>query len=94
MSKVDRFDLEQAIFAADMTNDLDIAFQRHCDGPVMSQDEVDNMLMGLWQVSKLRQWKLWEVYCQTFKLDHYCDDPEVLALRERIKAGTLKENVE
>ena len=94
---MDRFDLEQAIYDADMTTDLKIAFERHCDGQPMSQDDVDNMLMGLWQVSQLRQWKLNDVFCRVFELDHYCTDPDVLALRERLekaKNGTIKENVE
>jgi len=90
----DRFDLEQAIYDADMSSDLKAAFERVCDGPAMNQDQLDNMLMGLWQVAELRHWKLMDMFCQTFKLNEYCDDPEVLALRERVKAGTLKENVE
>jgi len=76
---MDRFDLEQAIYEADMTADLKAAFERHCDGQPMSQDEVDNMLMALWQVSALRQWKLWEVFCKMHQVDHY---------------KTIKENVE
>ena len=91
---MDRFDLEQAIYDADMTNDLDIAFQRHGDGPVMSEDEISNMLMALWQMSQLRQWKLWDVYKRVYELDEYCTDPEVLALREKIRNGRVKENVE
>ena len=90
----DRFDLEQAMYYADMTYDLDIAFKRYCDGKVMSEDEVANMLMGLWQMSQLRQWNLNEVFKEVFELDEYCKDPDVLALREKIKNGTLKENVE
>jgi len=69
--KPDRFKIEQAIFESDMTNDLDIAFQRHCDGPPMTQDEIDNLLMGLWQVSKLRSWKLWDTFTREFQLDNY-----------------------
>ena len=68
---VDRFKLEQAIYDADMTTDLRTAFERHCDGPVMAQDDVDNMLMGLWQVSLLRQWRLWDTYTREFELDQY-----------------------
>ena len=82
---MDRFDLEQAIFDADMTNDLKIAFERHCDGSPMSQDDVDNMLMGLWQVCQLRQWKLWDTFCRVFELDEYTTDPDVLALRKKIE---------
>ena len=91
---MNRFDLEQAIYDADMTNDLDIAFQRHSDGPVMTEDEISNMLMALWQMSQLRQWKLWDVYKRVYELDEYCTDPEVLALREKIRNGRVKENVE
>lgn len=91
---VDRFKLEDAIYQSDMSYDLKAAFERHCDGDVMSQDSIDNMLMGLWQVSLLRQWKLEDTFCREFKLDHYCDDPEVLALRDKIEKSKLKENVE
>ncbi len=90
----DRFKIEQAIMDADMTTDLKAAFERHCDGSVMTHDEVDNMLMALWQMSELRHWKIWDTFCREFELDQYCQDPEVLALRERIDAGTVKENVE
>ena len=68
---MNRFDLEQAIFEADMTADLDAALQRHCGGLPMDQDEVDNMLMGLWQISKLRQWKLWDTFCHVYQVDQY-----------------------
>lgn len=88
---MDRFDLEQAIFDADMTTDLKTAFERHCDGQPMSQDEVDNLLMGLWQVSQMRQWKLWDVFCRVFELDEYCTDPDVLALRKKIEEDKHKE---
>jgi hypothetical protein len=93
---VDRFKLEEAIYELSMTNDLKTAFERHCDGGVMSQDDVDNMLMGLWQVSLLRQWKLEDTFCREFKLDQYCDDPQVLAAREAFEKAQakLKEDVE
>jgi hypothetical protein len=67
----DRFELEQAIMESDMTNDLKTAFERHCDGQPMSQDEVDNLLMGLWQVSQMRQWKLWDTFTRVYQLDDY-----------------------
>ena len=91
---VDRYKLEEAIYQSDMSNDLEIAFERYCDGPFMSEDEGANMLMALWQISKLRHWKLEDTFCREFKLDHYCDDPEVLALRDKIEKSKLKENVE
>ena len=71
MKPMDRFDLEQAIMQADMSSDLDAAFQRHCDGPPMGQDQVDNMLMALWQISELRQWKLWDTFCRVYQVDQY-----------------------
>jgi hypothetical protein len=89
-----RFNIEQAILDADMTADLKAAFERHCDGPFMSHDEVDNLLMALWQMSELRHWKLWDTFCREFELDQYCQNPEAIALREQIEAGKLKEDVE
>lgn len=94
---MNRFNLEDAIYYADMSRDLETAFQMHCDGAHMSQDDVDNLLMALWQVSKLRQWKLEDTFKREFELDEYCTDPDVLALREKMeqfRTGTLKENVE
>jgi hypothetical protein len=93
---VNRFKLEDVIYQSDMSHDLKSAFERHCDGDVMSRDAVDNMLMGLWQLAELRHWKLLDTFCREFELDQYCQDPEVLALRERvnIKDGKLKEDVE
>jgi hypothetical protein len=67
----DRFKIEQAIMDADMTTDLKAAFERHCDGSVMTHDEVDNMLMALWQMSELRHWKLWDTFCRVYELDQY-----------------------
>ena len=68
---MDRFKLEDAIYYADMSRDLEIAFERYCDGPFMSEDEGANMLMSLWQISKLRQWKLWDTFIREHKLDKY-----------------------
>jgi hypothetical protein len=68
---VDRFKLEQAIYDADMSAELKMAFERHCDGPVMSQDQRDNMLMALWQIAELKHWKLFDTFCQEFELDQY-----------------------
>jgi hypothetical protein len=39
--------------------------------------------MALWQMSALRQWKLWDTFCRVFEVDEYSKDPEVQALRER-----------
>lgn len=91
---MDRFKLEDAIYYADMSRDLEISFERYCDGPFMSEDDGANLLMALWQISKLRQWKLEDTFKREFELDEYCTDPEVLALREKIENGRVKENVE
>ena len=68
---MDRFKLEEAIYNSSMANDLKAAFERHCDGPAMTQDEIDNMLMGLWQLAELRYWKLWDTFVYQFELDQY-----------------------
>jgi hypothetical protein len=93
---MNRFDLEQAIYDADMSTELKTAFERHCDGPVMSQDQRDNMLMALWQIAELKHWKLMDTFCRMYELNEYCQDPEVLARRESFDRanGRIKEDVE
>ena len=43
----DRFDLEQAILRADLEGDLNLLFDRVCNGPELSQDDMANALLGL-----------------------------------------------
>ena len=58
----DRFDLEQAILRADMEGDLNLLFDRVCNGPPMSEDDMANALLGLITINALRQDRLWNVF--------------------------------
>lgn len=58
----DRFDLEQAILWADMDRDLNLLFDRVCNGPELSQDEMANALLGLITLNGLRHEKLWNIF--------------------------------
>lgn len=58
----DRFDLEQAILWADMDRDLNLLFDRVCNGPELSQDDMANALLGLITLNGLRHEKLWNIF--------------------------------
>ena len=58
----DRFDLEQAILRADLEGDLNLLFDRVCNGPELSQDDMANALLGLITINALRQEKLWNIF--------------------------------
>ena len=58
----DRFDLEQAILKADLEGDLNLLFDRVCNGPELSQDDMANALLGLITINALRQEKLWNIF--------------------------------
>jgi hypothetical protein len=58
----DRFDLEQAILRADMESDLNLLFDRVCNGPELSQDDMANALLGLITINALRHEKLWNIF--------------------------------
>jgi hypothetical protein len=58
----DRFDLEQAILWADMDRDLNLLFDRVCNGPELSQDEMANALLGLITLNGLRHERLWNIF--------------------------------
>ena len=58
----DRFDLEQAILWADMDRDLNLLFDRVCNGPELSQDDMANALLGLITLNGLRHEKLWDIF--------------------------------
>jgi hypothetical protein len=58
----DRFDLEQAILRADMEADLNLLFDRVCNGPELSQDDMANALLGLITINALRHEKLWNIF--------------------------------
>lgn len=78
--------LEDAIHRAWQTSeDLDMFFKYHCDHPIpMTEDEVANMIYGIKQLHDMRMEHLFNEYRKEFKLDEYCTDPEVLALREKM----------
>ena len=58
----DRFDLEQAILKADLEGDLNLLFDRVCNGPELSQDDMANALLGLITINALRHEKLWNIF--------------------------------
>lgn len=58
----DRFDLEQAILKADLEGDLNLLFERVCNGPQMSEDDMANALLGLITINALRHEKLWNIF--------------------------------
>jgi hypothetical protein len=58
----DRFDLEQAILRADMDGDLNLLFERVCNGPPISEDDMANALLGLITINALRHEKLWNIF--------------------------------
>jgi hypothetical protein len=58
----DRFDLEQAILRADIEADLNLLFDRVCNGPPMSEDDMANALLGLITINSLRHEKLWNIF--------------------------------
>jgi hypothetical protein len=58
----DRFDLEQAILKADMEGDLNLLFDRFCNGPEMSEDDMANALLGLITINSLRHERLWNIF--------------------------------
>jgi hypothetical protein len=87
------YDLEDAIFKAWQTSDdLNMFFKHHGDHRVpMSEDEVSNMIYAIKQIHDLRMEALFEVYKKHFKLDEYCEDPEALALREKMFGDRVEE---
>jgi hypothetical protein len=87
------YDLEESIFKAWQTSDdLNMFFKHHGDHRVpMSEDEVSNMIYAIKQIHDLRMEALFEAYKKHFKLDEYCEDPEALALREKMFGNKVKE---
>jgi hypothetical protein len=72
--EMDRFDIEQAIMAVWSTDqDIDNLLWKLMDSPEgpMSEDDLANYLIGINQILRVRCERLFDVYCKTFKLDHY-----------------------
>jgi hypothetical protein len=62
MSSPDRFDLEQAIMNAWQTiEDIKLVYKRHCDSG-MTDDEVQNALLGVSTVGNMRFEELFETF--------------------------------
>jgi len=72
----DRFDLEQAILRADMEGDLNLLFDRVCNGPELSQDEMANALLGLITINALRNERLWHIFEEMCHLKKFKDQYE------------------
>lgn len=61
--ETDRFDLEQAILAMWSTKeDIDLITSRYMDGPVMSEDEMANALIGLSTLHDMRSARAFEIF--------------------------------
>jgi hypothetical protein len=74
----DRFDLEQAILRADMEGDLNLLFDRVCNGPELSQDEMANALLGLITINALRNERLWHIFEEMCHLKKFKDNYETV----------------
>jgi hypothetical protein len=87
------YDLEDAIMKAWQTSDdLNMFFKHHGDHPKpMTEDEVSNMILGIKNLHDMRMESLFDIYKKHFKLDEYCEDPEVIALRERVLGNKVEE---
>ena len=86
MKKYTQGDLEDAIHTAWQTaDDLKLFYEHHSDAPrPMTEDEVSNMLLGLYSLHEMRSKKLHDTMCRVFELDKYCTDPKKLAAREEL----------
>jgi hypothetical protein len=61
--KFDRFDFEQAIMQCwSVTKDISTLFNRLCNGPDLSEDEVQNYLLGLETIYEVKFNKLWDMF--------------------------------
>jgi hypothetical protein len=87
------YDLEDAIMKAWQTSDdLNMFFKHHGDNPKpMTEDEVSNMILGIKNLHDMRMESLFDLYKKHFKLDEYCEDPEVIALRKRVLGNKVEE---
>ena len=86
MKEYSYIDLEDAIYLAWRTSDdLEMFFKHYGDNPKpMTEDEVLNVLLGLKMLHDMRMESLMDMMCKVHKLNEYCDDPEILANREKL----------
>lgn len=82
--------LEDGIHAVWGVKDIvDTFMWRYLDHPKpMTEDEVWNHLAAISTLLDLHCEKLFDTYCQVFKLDNYAPD-DVMAHREKVLAGIL-----
>jgi hypothetical protein len=68
-----RFDLEQDILAIhSVTDDLRTLQELILDRPEpLTEDELSNYVMAIEHTLDLKLNKLWDTFCQTYKLDNY-----------------------
>jgi hypothetical protein len=68
LDKIDRFDLEQDIMNCwQVVEDIKTLTKRYLDGPVMSQDEVANVLIGLESLYQIKFEQLFGTFEQCIK---------------------------
>jgi hypothetical protein len=68
VDKIDRFDLEQDIMNCwQVVDDIKTLTKRYLDGPVMSQDEVSNVLIGLEALYQMKFEQLFGTFEQCIK---------------------------
>ena len=86
MKKYTQSDLEDAIHNTWQTaDDLKLFYEHYGNAPrPMTEDEVSNMLLGLYSLHEMRSQKLHDMMCRVFELDKYCTDPKKLAAREEL----------
>jgi hypothetical protein len=71
-----RFDLEQDILALhSVKDDLATIQELILDrSEPLSEDEITNYLMAVEYTLNLKLEKLWDTFCQTYKIDNYRED--------------------
>jgi len=70
LESIDRFDLEQDIMNCwQVVDDIKTLTKRYLDGPVMSQDEVANVLIGLEALYQIKFEQLFGTFEQCIKND-------------------------
>lgn len=68
-----RCDLEQDLTTFSMIiEELEMLHEQLLENPrPMSQDEMSNYIFALQHMCQLRYQRVWDTFCQTFKLDEY-----------------------
>lgn len=77
---MNRFDIEEAIMSVwSVDQDIDNLLWKIMDSPEgpMTEDDLANYLIGVKSILNARCERLFDVYCKTFKLDHYRENKDV-----------------